>query len=41
MLVVNICLMVAPPKEKMGLWVSFSHGAFGLGSIVGPILVTF
>lgn len=40
-LVVNLCLMMAPAKEKVGVWVSCAHGAFGVGSIVGPILVAF
>jgi hypothetical protein len=37
----NICLMVAPPKKDIGLWMSFSHGAYGFGSLGGPILVAF
>jgi MFS family permease len=37
----NICLMIAPPKKEIGLWMSFSHGAYGFGSLGGPILVGF
>jgi MFS family permease len=39
--VANICLMVAPPKKDIGMWMSFSHGAYGFGSLTGPILVGF
>ncbi len=35
----NICLMIAPPKKDIGLWMSFSHGAYGFGSLGGPIFV--
>ena len=37
----NICLMIAPPKKEIALWMSFSHGAYGFGSLAGPILVGF
>lgn len=37
----NICLMMVPSKEEIGLWMSYSHGAFGMGALAGPIIVGF
>jgi hypothetical protein len=37
----NICLMIAPPKKDIGMWMSVSHGAYGFGSLTGPLLVAF
>ena len=36
---VNICLVRAAPTGEIGMWVGFSHGAFGVGALVGPLLV--
>ena len=38
-IVITICLVRAAPHGKIGLWVGFSHGAFGVGSLIGPLLV--
>lgn len=38
-IVVNICLILAPPKADIGQWLSFAHGSYGLGGLVGPIMV--
>ena len=40
-LVINLCLMIAPGKERVGVWISYTYGAFGVGSSIGPILVAF
>jgi hypothetical protein len=37
----NICLMIVPTKEQIGLWMSYSHGAFGFGALAGPLIVGF
>ena len=39
MMVINICLVRAAPHGEIGMWVGFSHGAFGVGALIGPILV--
>lgn len=36
---VNICLVRAAPPGEIGMWVGFSHGAYGVGALVGPLLV--
>jgi hypothetical protein len=38
---INICLMTTPAKEDVGLWLSFSHGIYGVGALVGPIVVSY
>ncbi len=38
-IVVNICLVRAAPAGEIGMWVGFSHGAFGVGALAGPLLV--
>lgn len=38
-IVINICLVRAAPSGEIGMWVGFSHGAFGVGALVGPLLV--
>ena len=38
-IVINICLVRAAPHGKIGMWVGFSHGAFGVGALIGPLLV--
>lgn len=35
----NICLILAAPVEEVGRWLSFAHGFYGMGGLVGPILV--
>jgi hypothetical protein len=36
---VDICLVRAAPPDEIGMWVGFSHGAFGVGALIGPLLV--
>ena len=38
-IVINICLVRAAPPGEIGMWVGFSHGAFGVGALLGPLLV--
>ena len=38
---VNICLLMAPPKEEIGFWMSISHGSYGVGALVGPIITAY
>lgn len=35
----NICLILAAPVQEVGRWLSFAHGFYGTGGLVGPILV--
>lgn len=35
----NICLILAAPVEEVGRWLSYAHGFYGMGGLVGPILV--
>lgn len=35
----NICLIQAAPVEDVGRWLSYAHGIYGMGGLVGPILV--
>ena len=37
--VIDICLVRAAPSGEIGMWVGFSHGAFGVGALIGPLLV--
>lgn len=38
---VNICLLLAPPKEEIGFWMSISHGSYGVGALIGPIITAY
>lgn len=38
---VNICLLLAPPKEEIGFWMSISHGSYGVGALFGPIITSY
>jgi hypothetical protein len=40
-IVINICLVRAAPPGEIGMWVGFSHGAFGVGALIGPLLIPF
>ena len=32
---------MAPPKEEIGFWMSISHGSYGVGALIGPIITGF
>lgn len=36
---VNCCLMLASSKDDLYLWLSITHGMFGVGGLTSPILV--
>lgn len=38
---VNICLLLAPPQEEVGFWMSISHGSYGIGALFGPIITAY
>lgn len=37
--VVNCCLMLAPDKEDLIIWLSITHGMIGVGGLTSPLLV--
>jgi hypothetical protein len=39
MITINICLVRAAPAGEIGMWVGYSHGAYGVGALVAPLLV--
>lgn len=32
---------MAPPKEEIGFWMSISHGSYGVGALLGPIITGY
>lgn len=39
--VVNCCLMIAADKPDLLLWLSVSHGMYGVGGLTSPLLVNW
>jgi hypothetical protein len=39
LIAVNVSLLKVAPADEIGMWVGFSHGAFGVGALIGPLLV--
>jgi FHS family Na+ dependent glucose MFS transporter 1 len=38
-IVINVCSLMINPSEDMEFWLLLTHGVFGLGGLIGPLLV--